>query len=231
VGRKERNSKAGRAGPGCAICDADAAFLRSSRPPYEALRPRVRVVDLFSGCGGLTLGAAEAARHLGLGLEVRLAVDADKTATDVYQANLPSADARCGRVEALFDGQPGDALTEAEAKIKRDVGAIDVLMGGAAVLGRSDIGSLEPGKCADFFALDLSAIGYAGGLSDPVAAVVFWRPRSRALRSSRRPAHRRSGTGGDPRHGARRRRAQPQRGASGRAEAASAASHTATASW
>jgi len=28
-------------------------------------------------------------------------------------------------------------------------------VGGARVLGRSDIGSLEPGKCADFFSLDL----------------------------------------------------------------------------
>ncbi|MGH2347882.1 MAG: 8-oxoguanine deaminase [bacterium] len=49
-------------------------------------------------------------------------------------------------------------------------------VGGAAVLGRTDVGSLEPGKCADFFALDLDAIGYAGGLSDPVAAVVFCAP-------------------------------------------------------
>jgi cytosine/adenosine deaminase-related metal-dependent hydrolase len=50
-------------------------------------------------------------------------------------------------------------------------------LGGARVLGRSDIGSLEPGKCADFFALDLHTIAYAGGLHDPVAAVVFCAPQ------------------------------------------------------
>ena len=44
--------------------------------------------------------------------------------------------------------------------------------GGAAVLGRTDIGSLEPGKCADFFAIDLNRIGFSG-MHDPVAAVVF----------------------------------------------------------
>ncbi len=49
-------------------------------------------------------------------------------------------------------------------------------LGGAAVLGRTDIGSLEPGKCADFFTIDLNAIGYAGGLSDPLAAIVFCAP-------------------------------------------------------
>ncbi|MDP1713379.1 MAG: 8-oxoguanine deaminase [Anaerolineales bacterium] len=44
--------------------------------------------------------------------------------------------------------------------------------GGAAVLGRKDIGSLEGGKCADFFAVNLNQLGFAG-MHDPVAAVVF----------------------------------------------------------
>jgi 8-oxoguanine deaminase len=49
--------------------------------------------------------------------------------------------------------------------------------GGAVVLGRPDIGELSPGKCADFFALDLNSLGYAGGLGDPVAAGVFCAPQ------------------------------------------------------
>ncbi len=48
--------------------------------------------------------------------------------------------------------------------------------GGAAVLGRKDIGSLEPGKAADFIALDLERIDYAGALHDPVAAMTFCAP-------------------------------------------------------
>ena len=48
--------------------------------------------------------------------------------------------------------------------------------GGAAVLGRKDIGSLEPGKAADFIAIDLERIDYAGALHDPVAALVFCAP-------------------------------------------------------
>ena len=51
-------------------------------------------------------------------------------------------------------------------------------LGGARVLGRSDIGSLEPGKCADFFSLDLHTVGYAGALHDPVSAPVFCAPQS-----------------------------------------------------
>ncbi len=48
--------------------------------------------------------------------------------------------------------------------------------GGAAVLGRKDIGSLEPGKAADFTAINLNRIDYAGAMHDPVAAVLFCAP-------------------------------------------------------
>jgi cytosine/adenosine deaminase-related metal-dependent hydrolase len=46
-------------------------------------------------------------------------------------------------------------------------------LGGASVLGRDDIGSLAPGKAADFIAYDLNTLPIAGALHDPVAAVVF----------------------------------------------------------
>jgi len=45
--------------------------------------------------------------------------------------------------------------------------------GGASVLGRTDIGSLEVGKCADFIAINLNRLDYAGALHDPVAATIF----------------------------------------------------------
>ena len=45
--------------------------------------------------------------------------------------------------------------------------------GGAAALGRDDIGKLEIGKCADFFAIDMSQLAYAGALHDPAAAIIM----------------------------------------------------------
>jgi cytosine/adenosine deaminase-related metal-dependent hydrolase len=51
-------------------------------------------------------------------------------------------------------------------------------LGGAAVLGRDDIGTLAPGKCADFFALNLNRLDYAGALHDPVAAALFCAPQA-----------------------------------------------------
>src|SRR5262249_61367042 len=47
--------------------------------------------------------------------------------------------------------------------------------GGAAVLGRSDIGALEPGKCADFAVWRTDGLAF-GGADDPVAALVLSGP-------------------------------------------------------
>jgi len=49
--------------------------------------------------------------------------------------------------------------------------------GGAAVLGRDDLGRLETGMAADFVAWQLDALDYAGAQHDPLAALVFCAPR------------------------------------------------------
>jgi cytosine/adenosine deaminase-related metal-dependent hydrolase len=51
-------------------------------------------------------------------------------------------------------------------------------LGGAAVLGRDDIGALAPGMAADFIAFDLQSLAYSGAaIHDPVAAIVFCQPQ------------------------------------------------------
>jgi len=49
--------------------------------------------------------------------------------------------------------------------------------GGAAVLGRDDIGALAPGMAADIIGYRLDTLGFAGGaVHDPLAALVFCQP-------------------------------------------------------
>jgi len=54
-------------------------------------------------------------------------------------------------------------------------------LGGAAVLGRDDIGALAPGKAADFVGFRIDTLELAGALHDPVAALVFCQPQKVSL--------------------------------------------------
>lgn len=52
-------------------------------------------------------------------------------------------------------------------------------LGGAAVLGRDDIGALAPGMAADIVAFDLATPTHSGGaVHDPVASLVFCQPQN-----------------------------------------------------
>jgi 8-oxoguanine deaminase len=53
--------------------------------------------------------------------------------------------------------------------------------GGAAVLGRDDIGQLAPGMAADIVGWRLERLPYAGALKDPVATLVLCQPQNADL--------------------------------------------------
>ena len=50
------------------------------------------------------------------------------------------------------------------------------IKGGARNLGRDDIGEIAPGFAADFVAWRTDAIGFAGGMMDPIGALIFCTP-------------------------------------------------------
>ena len=124
----------------CETCRQDWDFLRSTeRPDYEAGACKIRVVDLFCGCGGLTLGIAEAARRMDFGVEIPLAVDDDADAIAVFEHNFPSATTEQLRVEDLFNGELGGSLTQSERAVRTRVGRVDILSGGPPCQGHSDL--------------------------------------------------------------------------------------------
>lgn len=107
--------------------------------------------------------------NVGLGVDGSASNDGSHLLGEVRQAMLV-ARLRAGLQGASLSGQDAPPLMTARQAIELGT------RGGADVLGRSDIGSLEPGKCADFFSVRLDALGYAGALHDPVAALVFCAP-------------------------------------------------------
>jgi len=133
----------------------------------------------------LASGIAPIRRMLNAGIAVGLGVDgsaSNDAAHMVNEARQALLLARVGRaVQApetrqLANGEPhtffGCDLGPAEMTA-RD--ALDMATrGGARVLGRSDIGHLAPGMCADLALYDLRTLGFAGAaVHDPVAALLF----------------------------------------------------------
>lgn len=109
------------------------------RPDFELGERHLVVVDLFAGCGGLTLGAAQAAQDHGLGIDVPLAVDSEQAPSDVFKANFPKAVVQVAAVESYFDGALGAEPTKTELNVIEQVGAVDLLIGGPPCQGHSDL--------------------------------------------------------------------------------------------
>jgi 8-oxoguanine deaminase len=108
--------------------------------------------------------------NVGLGVDGSASNDGSHLLAEVRQAML------LARVKEGITGYSLSADPNRKLMTARDALRMGT-RGGAAVLGRSDIGSLEPGKCADFFAVNADHLEYAGAVEDPVAAIVFCQPR------------------------------------------------------
>ena len=109
--------------------------------------------------------------NVGLGVDGSASNDGSHMLAEARQALLLSR---------LKEGITGFSLSNDPArKLMTAREALELAtLGGAAVLGRSDIGSLEVGKCADLAAVRLDKLTYAGALHDPLAALVFCAPQN-----------------------------------------------------
>jgi 8-oxoguanine deaminase len=108
-------------------------------------------------------GIAPVARMLELGVKVGLAVDGSASNDSSHMLN----EARMALLLQRVVGGP-EALSVRQALEM-------ATLGGAAVLGRVDIGALESGKAADLIAIDVERVEYAGA-GDVVAALVLCGP-------------------------------------------------------
>jgi 8-oxoguanine deaminase len=107
-------------------------------------------------------GIAPVRAMLEAGVSVGLGVDGSAS-NDT--SNL-LAEARQTLLAHRIGADPGRWITAEEALWM-------ATRGGARCLGRDDIGSLEPGKCADLILVDTRRLSYAGASSDLLAALVF----------------------------------------------------------
>jgi len=111
----------------------------------------------------------QAGVKVGLGVDGSASNDGSHLLGEVRQAMLV-ARLRSGLRGASLSGEDAPPLMTARQALEI------ATRGSAAVLGRIDLGSLEPAKCADFFAVNLNRLEFAGALHDPLAALVFCAP-------------------------------------------------------
>jgi cytosine/adenosine deaminase-related metal-dependent hydrolase len=112
----------------------------------------------------------QAGVKVGLGVDGSASNDGSHLLAEARQAML---------LARLRSGLEGASLSSTGSEILTARQALELATrGGAAVLGRQDLGSLEVGKCADLIGVNLNRLDYAGALHDPVAAVVFCQPQN-----------------------------------------------------
>ncbi len=123
----------------------------------------------------LASGIAPIMTMLGKDIKVGLGVDGSASNDGSHMLNEARQAMLLSRLNSGIKGASRSAPDAPALMTARQALSI-ATRGGAAVLGRKDIGSLEVGKCADFFAINLNRLDYAGALQDPLAAVVFCAP-------------------------------------------------------
>lgn len=144
----------GRTGTSVAHCPTSNMRLASGIAPVVAWRQAGVRVGL-----GVDGSASNDGSHLLA--EARQALLLQRVAPDRYPSEAP--------------GGRGGFAGNAAALSARQVLEL-ATRGGAAVLGRDDIGHLAPGMSADLIAVNLNRLPFAGAGHDPVAAVVFCQP-------------------------------------------------------
>lgn len=118
----------------------DQAFLRRRTARTEPVGSHsVRVVDLFCGCGGLSLGAREACLATGRHFVAVAAVDWCSDCLGVYRRNFHPLRWHSCDINSLLDGDLGAVPTEKEREFAGDLGRVDLLLAGPPCQGNSDL--------------------------------------------------------------------------------------------
>jgi cytosine/adenosine deaminase-related metal-dependent hydrolase len=117
----------------------------------------------------LASGVAPVSRYLDAGVPVGLGVDGSASNDSSHMLGEARQAMLLNRL-AVSPGIGAGPLLGARTALQM------ATVGGARILGRDDIGVLAPGSAADFVAIDLHRVEFAGALHDPVAALVMCAP-------------------------------------------------------
>jgi cytosine/adenosine deaminase-related metal-dependent hydrolase len=148
---------------------AHAVFM-GSEEVVRMGRAGIGVAHCPSSNMRLASGIAPVLPYLAAGVRIGLGVDGSASNDGSHMLAEARQALLISRLSTAL--QPEAGLPQLTARQALEMATV----GGASVLGRSDIGALAAGKCADLIALRLDRLEYAGALHDPVAASVLCAP-------------------------------------------------------
>ena len=124
------------------------SHLAKTKPPVaKSPQGKLRIVDLFCGCGGLSLGVLEAAAILNLEPSIDFAVDINSKALSVYKANLAqyARDVQMSDVTKIFSSSSLlRKPTKSECALMESIDmAPHILFAGPPCQGHSDLNNLS----------------------------------------------------------------------------------------
>jgi DNA (cytosine-5)-methyltransferase 1 len=133
--------------PGRAVDDrlaeiADKRWLTLTAAPELPAADQLRFVDLFCGCGALSLGVQEAARALGRGATPVMSADDDAAPLAVYAQSVPGGAESVRQVDlaAMLDGSLGAKETTTErAFLHACPDELDLVLAGPPCQGHSSL--------------------------------------------------------------------------------------------
>lgn len=130
------------------LCSLDWV-LKSEPSKIKKSRKVLSVVDLFCGCGGMTLGITEALNFNNLGIEIKLAVDTDEKILETYKKNfnVNNEIAINKNINELVSRNITKIeLNDSEKSIKKNFENIDLLVAGPPCQGHSNLNNHTRGN-------------------------------------------------------------------------------------
>lgn len=118
----------------------DQSFLRlAERRALGESFPVIYGVDLFCGCGGLSLGVQEACFATGYRFESLLALDNDAPCLEVYKRNFHPRYSYDQDIWDVVDGELGARPKTCETELLKKLGEIDICLAGPPCQGHSGL--------------------------------------------------------------------------------------------
>jgi len=118
---------------------ADLSYLQRAAPPVATEGPEVRVADLFSGCGAMSLGVLEACRAVGRKFIPAGAFDINQRVLDVYSRNFGTPDQIATDLSEVLSDNLESEVNEREAALIETLGRIDFAIAGPPCQGHSNL--------------------------------------------------------------------------------------------